>query len=185
MEKKTPAPNQPEQRKFSTDPVLIILGIVLASIAPIDFSIHWNGAISDPEMREFFRQYIGEFVNHVGNFGLAAAMTIPIVFGKKFLEHSDTLPEDITLYDKALELGYKATMVGIFTIPMLVEGFKGNYDFWPDTLTSFGGIIAAKGATEGALRKFRLGRESQVKNKADGHHFLENIPVSTDEIFPS
>lgn len=52
MEKRlSPAPPSYDKRKRLSDPVLLLLGIGLASLTAIDVYIHSQGGISDPEKR--------------------------------------------------------------------------------------------------------------------------------------
>lgn len=182
MEKRlSPAPPSYDKRKRLSDPVLLLLGIGLASLTAIDVYIHSQGGISDPEKRAEMVSIFGKtLIDHIGNFGLAAAPTIVVTAGKKILEHTDTMPSETTIYDHLVKHGYHLTIAGLMASIMLVEGFPDNNHLIKDLLMSGVGIAMAISATEETLHRFRVGKSRNVYSRPDPMFRLKNIPTSVD-----
>lgn len=181
MEHRSPAPPHYDKRKRLSDPVLLLLGISLAAFTAIDVYIHSQGAVSDPEKRAQMTELFGKtLIDHIGNFGLAAAPTIVITAGKKILEHVDTIPEETTIYDHLVKHGYNLTIAAVIATITLVEGFPDNNHLVKDLLMSAFGIATAIFATEETLHRFRVGRSRNVYSKPDPMFRLKDIPTKID-----
>ncbi len=181
MEHRSPAPPHYDKRKRLSDPVLLLLGISLAAFTAIDVYIHSQGAVSDPEKRAQMTELFGKtLIDHIGNFGLAAAPTIVITAGKKVLEHADTMPGETTAYDFLVKGGFHLTLATLAAGIMLVEGFPDNNQFFGDVLMSVAAITTAVFATEETLHRFRVGRSRNVYSKPDPMFRLKDIPTKID-----
>lgn len=188
MEKTSPAHRHKHKEvpHQISDPLLILLGLGLTSLTTVDFMIHSNGGVSDPVVRHFFYNYLGDLVNHVGNFGFAAALTIPLVFASKVLTHTNRAKDEQTFYDKTIAMGTKlmppVLMAGVVTSEAFVSNGIFNRQFLGDSAMSALGIIMAQLATHEVMHRLGLSREDMVKNKVDGHHYLRDTPTKLDEL---
>lgn len=176
MEKKPPAPK--EARKRMDDGTFLALATTLVTLTAIDFAIHWNGGVSDPEIREFFKSNLGNWINYVGNFGFSAAMSIVATAAQRIARHTDTIKGEDDLTDHVLDGFSHLAPGGIFALVLAVEGFSGNNHFWGDVTSTLLGIQIGQTVTRESLHRLNLGRHHSVRNKVDPLFPMKEIPTA-------
>lgn len=177
------------ERKRMPDLLYWGLGITLASLAGIDFAIHHNSAISDPDIREYFFNIFGPIIKNVGNFGLAASAGITIGATRKLLSRVNATPGEETPLEISLGGFSKITDVMTITTVILMEAFGSssgfNNEFVRDILMTLLGYYSGKEEIKETLHRLKIGRQDVIKLKADGLGYLKNCPTSLNQIFPA
>lgn len=181
MEHLPPTETPPPEPRLDTA-TLGILGISLTVLTSLDFFLHQHQGVSDPALRSLYTAYLGGFTSHLGNFGFAAAATIPLSAGKKVLERLN-LRGETQLGSSILEFGYRLGLAGLFALIIASESFPDNPEFLGDVATSFAGIVSAKLVTEEVVSRFFLGRNRDLPQKLDKLGYLDDVATNPDELF--
>ncbi len=180
MEKISPKPGK-ETRKKMSDARFYGTAFTLVTLAAIDFAIHWNGGVSDPEIREFFTSNLGDWIKYVGNFGYAAAMSITAAGALKIASHADTVKGEADFTDHVVNgLGHIAPGC-ILALVLAVEGFAGNNHFLGDMTATVLGIELGKIVTNEALHRANAGRQHAIRDRVDKLFPMDGIPTSLPE----
>ncbi len=176
MEKKPPA--QKEVRKKMEDSTFFTLATTLFTLTAIDFAIHSNGGVSDPETRAFFQSMLGDWIKYIGNFGYSAAMAIMATGILRLARHADTIKGEADFSDHLVGILARVAPAGILALVLTVEGFSGNNHFIGDMTTTIMGIETGKAVSQEALHRVGFGRRHSIRNKVDPLFPLKEIPTS-------